>query len=53
MAPGDPNLLAEKIELILTNEDLSERISENARNFFLNELSYKKLPSYVQYFESL
>ena len=53
LPPNDPELLAEKIALILGDEVLAKEFSANARKFFLEELSYSKLSEHADYFESM
>jgi len=51
--PGNPELLSDKIELILVNENIEKDFSENAKQFFNERFSYKRMLSYVKYFEDI
>jgi len=52
--PEDPSSLLSAINLILTDKHLSQKLIDNAYNYYVNNLTYDKvLPKYVQFYENL
>lgn len=52
--PDDPNTLANAVNQLLNDTKLIEKITTNAYNFIINEMSWKKiLPQYIKFYENL
>lgn len=52
--PEDPSSLLSAINLILGDKQLSQKLTDNAYNYYVNNLTYNKvLPRYVQFYENL
>jgi glycosyltransferase involved in cell wall biosynthesis len=51
--PGDPRALAEKIILLLKNEDLRRRFGKAARARFESAFSVRNVSRHADFFESL
>ena len=52
--PNDPNSLLNAINSILNNKELARKLTENAHQYYINNLTYDKvLPKYVKFYEDL
>jgi glycosyltransferase involved in cell wall biosynthesis len=51
--PGDPNALAEKIIIILKDDDLRSRLGRAARERFESVYSMRNMPKHADYFEGI
>ena len=50
--PNDPNILVEKINTILADSDLQDKLKENAYNFVLEKYTWKNLfPLYIEFYK--
>lgn len=53
VAPGSPEALAEKIGILLRNQDMREKFGAAAREHFLAKFSTRNIGSHADFFESL
>jgi len=52
--PENPSSLLSAINLVLSNKEISQKLIDNAYQYYLNNLTYDKvLPKYVKFYESL
>ncbi len=52
--PNDPSSLLSAVNLILGDKQLSQKLTDNAYQYYINNLTYEKvLPKYVQFYENL
>ena len=52
--PNDPKKLKETISELLSNKELSEKISNNGFDFVINNLTWEVLlPKYIKFYEDL
>ena len=50
----DPDELSTKINHILKNQEISNKLVKNAYNFVINEMSWKQLfPKYIKFYTDL
>jgi len=52
--PENPSSLLSAINMVLSNKEISQKLIDNAYQYYLNNLTYDKiLPKYVKFYESL
>jgi glycosyltransferase involved in cell wall biosynthesis len=52
--PENPKMLLQKINLLLSDQPIQEKLSSNGYNFVQNNFTWKKiLPSYLKFYEDL
>ena len=52
--PENPNALSNAVNNLLEDSELIKKITSNAYEFVINEMSWKKiLPIYIQFYENL
>jgi L-malate glycosyltransferase len=52
--PENPNVLSDAINNLLENSELTKKITSEAYEFVINEMSWKQiLPKYIQFYENL